>query len=429
MVWSFRGNACDIPTDCPTRERGGWSGDWQVFVPTAAFLYDVAGFSTKWLDDFVSGQWPNGILPDTAPEPRFEGREGPVAFMRGSAGWCDAITIVPWEQYLAYGDAAPLELAWPAIVRWLDFAMDAAREGRHPTRAAARPLPAAHEELLWDTGFHFGEWLEPEPEVEGDFEAFLAADKAKVATAYLRRSTLLASRIAAALGLAADADRYAACSERVRTAWAAEFLDGDGRVTHGTQADCVRALAFDLVPASARPRVAEQLVELVHRAGDHLGTGFLATPYLLQTLVDVGHPELAVTILLQRTAPSWLGMLDQGATTMWERWEGYTADGTPSQSHNHYSKGAVAGFLHGAVAGITALEPGYRRFAVRPLFDPRLDWAEAAFESPAGRIGSRWERADGRLLLDIEVPPGTRCEVTPPDGIVRNVGPGRHRFG
>ncbi len=427
---SFLANACDIPTDCPTRERAGWSGDWQLFFPSAAFLFDVAGFGTKWLRDFVAGQWPDGVLPNTAPEPRFEGREGPNAFLAGSAGWGDAIAILPWEQYLAYGDTGILEEAWPALVRWLSRAATIARKQRHPERVAARPTALPHEEYLWDAGFSFGEWLEPEPEVERlGFPAFVAADKSEVATAYLRHSTRLAARIAEVLGREEEARRYAAYSDRVREAWATEFLDGAGRVTPATQATCVRALVFDLLPDEARRAVADQLAALVREAGGHLTTGFLSTPLLLPALADADRADVAYDLLFQDTWPSWLKMIDGGATTIWERWEGYDADGMPSHSHNHYSKGAVIAFLHRYTAGIRTLEPGYRRFAIAPVPDARLEWAEATHDSPYGRIRSAWRRVEQGVVLDVEVPPGTECEVTPPGAAAVIVGPGTHRFG
>ncbi|MDH2443165.1 family 78 glycoside hydrolase catalytic domain [Amnibacterium sp. CER49] len=429
-AWSFRGNACDVPTDCPTRERAGWSGDWQLFLPAAAFLFDVGGFATKWFRDFVAAQWPDGIMPNVAPQAPAEGPHGPAASLAGSAGWGDAVAILPVEQHLATGDEGILAEAWPALVRWLDRAQRIAREQRHPDRAAERPEPLPHEQHLWDAGFSFGEWLEPEPEVERlGFPAFVAADKSDVATAYLRHSTRLAARIATVLGKQREADEYAAYSERVREAWAAEFLDESGLVRPANQANCVRALAFDLVPDEARARIATQLVALVRDAGDHLTTGFLSTPLLLPALADAGHAEVAYDLLLQDSWPSWLKMIDEGATTIWERWSGYDADGMPSQSHNHYSKGAVVAFLHRYTAGIVPLEPGYRRFAVRPVPDARLDWAQASHESPYGRIRSAWHRTADGIALEVEVPPGARCEVTPPGGSISVVGPGSHRFG
>ena len=430
-VWSLRGNVCDIPTDCPTRERAGWTGDWQIFVATAAFLYDVAGFSVKWLRDLMADQWASGLVANLAPSPRSESEGGVLAALNGSAGWGDAAVIVPWEIYRAYGDRRLLEEQWPSMVAWLSFVEAAAAGARHPTRVARRPEPLPHERYLWDSGFHWGEWLVPGEDLKGpdEFDAFRRADKADVATAYFAYSALLMTRIAAVLGREADAARYAELADRVRGAWRAEFIGPGGRLQPDTQANHVRALAFGLVPAGLRPDAAARLVELVRAADTHLGTGFLATPYLLPVLADTGHLDVAYELLFTDTMPSWLYMIDSGATTVWERWDGIRADGTPFESLNHYSKGAVISFLHGHVAGIRLLDdagPAYRHFRVQPQPGGGITWAQAEHDSPYGRIESAW-RIDGDAFeLEVTVPPGTTAEVVLPDDSRRTVAAGRH---
>ena len=290
-VWSFRGNACDIPTDCPTRERAGWTGDWQLYVPTASYLYDVAGFSVKWLRDLVVEQWEDGNLGNMAPMPVAE-RTGFLEKMNGSAGWGDAVVLVPWELYEEYGDTAALAENWPAMVRWLDRVERMATSSRHPSRVERNAEPLPHEQYLWDTGFHWGEWLEPGGE-PSDFPKFIAADKADVATAFYAWSTRHAARIAAVLGRDEDAERYAALSAAVVDAWRREFVSAAGRIEPHTQANLVRALRFGLVPDEHRQRAADDLATLVHDADDHLATGFLATPDLLPVLADHGHLDLA----------------------------------------------------------------------------------------------------------------------------------------
>lgn len=431
-VWSLRDNACDIPTDCPHRERAGWTADWQAFVPTAAFLYDVAGFSTKWLRDIAVDQWPDGTIANISPSARAEGREGPVAFLNGSAGWGDAAVIVPWELYRAYHDIGILRELWPVMVAWLDRAERIARSQRHPARAARRPEPLPHEEYLWDSGFHWGEWLEPNGGPGADFGAFVTADKGDVATAYYAHSATLMARIAAVLGRDDDAARYAGLADRVRAAWQAEYIGADGRLVPDTQATQVRALAFDLVPAELRGAVAERLVELIRAAGTHLGTGFLATPYLLPVLADTGHLDVAYELLLQDTEPGWLVMIDRGASTVWERWNGVNSDGVPHESLNHYSKGAVVSFLHRYVAGLQLSDddasPAYRRFRIQPRPGGGLTSASAAHDSPYGRIESAWEITGDTLELRILVPAGTQAEVLLPDGRTAIVRPGAHVF-
>ncbi|GID91016.1 family 78 glycoside hydrolase catalytic domain [Amorphoplanes digitatis] len=423
-LWGVRGNVCDIPTDCPQRERAGWTGDWQLFVPTAAFLYDVAGFSTKWLRDVAADQWADGTVANMSPCPPAEGPASPAAALHGSAGWGDAVVIVPWELYRQYADERILAEMWPAMVAWLDRAERMARTGRHPDRAAARPVPAPHEQYLWDTGFHWGEWLVP-GEDPPPFDAMLTADHGDVATAYLARSAALMARIAAVLGRDGDARRYATLRERAVDAWRREFLDPRGRLTPDTQANLVRALAFDLVPEELRPAVADRLVELIRLAGTHLATGFLATPYLLPVLADAGHCDVAFELLLRDTEPSWLTMLDRGATTMWEHWNGVDADGVAHHSLNHYAKGAVVSFLHRYVAGLVPVDPAYRRFRVRPHPGGGITWAEAVHESPYGRIKVRWE-LDSEFVLHVTVPPGCTAEAILPDGTTLSLGPGSH---
>lgn len=423
--WSFRDNACDIPTDCPHRERSGWTGDWQVFLPSAAFLYDVAGFSVKWLRDLASQQMPDGLLPNYAPDPRQATAvaTGDLTWfgMLGSAGWGDACAMVPWELYRYYGDDDVLAEMWPTMVSWLEYAATSARTKRHPSRATARPVPDAHEEFLWDGGWHWGEWCEPI--IPGEAPWF-AADQGHVATAFLHHTAALTARIGRLLGHDTQAAAFDALAANARSAWQAEYVGDDGSLTPDTQANHVRALAFGLVPQGLRERTADRLVALVRESGTHVGTGFLATPYLLPVLAEAGHLDVAYELLLQGTAPSWLAMVDQGATTVWESWEGIDADGNGSL--NHYSKGVVISFLHRNVAGIRLAddEVAYQRFRIHPEPGGGITWAEAVHDSPYGRIESSWRLVHDVFHLTATVPPGTRADVHLPDGSNVDAGPG-----
>jgi alpha-L-rhamnosidase len=424
VVWSLRSNMCDIPTDCPQRERAGWTGDWQVFAPTAAYLYDVAAFTRKWLADLSLDQRADGCVPNMSPCPPVEGFGGPLGALNGSAGWGDVVVSAPWDLYEAYGDSSLLRETWDSMTAWVRFAAAAAAGGRHPARAAARPEPAAHERYLWDTGFHWGEWMEPGVVIT-DFPAFAQADKSETATAYLYRSAATVARIARLLGR--PEDQYRAIAEGALDAWRQEFVRSDNTLVVQTQASHVRALAFGLVPAELRPAVAGRLVELVGLAGGHLATGFLSTAHLLPVLADSGHLGTAYELLFQDTPPSWLSMVDRGATTMWEEWEGVDSRGVPHGSLNHYSKGAVAAFLHRYVAGLRPAEPGYRTFEVRPRPGGGITAATTRHVSPYGPIEVSW-RLSGSVELDLLVPPGTRATVVLPGAEPRGVGPGRHRW-
>ena len=422
--WSFRDNACEIPTDCPQRERAGWTGDWQLFIPTGAFLYDVAGFSLKWLRDVAAEQLPDGRIINYSPDPlrQHSTESGRWLGVQGSSGWGDAIVMVPWEMWRAYGDRDVLVDMWPHMVSWVEFAATAARLHRHKSRQETRPEAAPHEQFVWDGTYHWGEWIEPGAEADDHLER----DQGSVGTAFLFHSAALGARIGRMLGHNTDAARLEELAANVLAAWRTEFIEPDGALTPDTQANHVRALAFGLVPDELRAQTAGRLVGLIREADTHLGTGFLATPYLLPMLADTGHLSVAYELLLQDTPPSWLAMVERGATTVWESWEGIDDNGWARESLNHYSKGAVISFLHNYVAGISLLDghPAYRRFRVEPRPGGGLTWAEAVHDSPYGRIESAWRRDGMTLRLTVTAPPGTVAEVVLPDGSVREQGPG-----
>ncbi|MGW0246207.1 family 78 glycoside hydrolase catalytic domain [Nocardia goodfellowii] len=427
-VLSFRGNACEIPTDCPQRERSGWTGDWQLFFPTAAFLYDVAGFSQRWLRDLAADQLPDGRVPNIVPNtlPTHSNR---VIEMAGSAGWGDAAVHIPYQQWQLFGDAEILACQYDSMRAWVEFALTAAAGDRHPARRDARADPAPHEKFLWDTGFHWGEWLEPvtdvaeaAPHEQGDF------DHSCVTTAYLYRSLTTMADTAALLDRDTDADRYRGLAQQVGAAWRTEFRTDDGTISHGTQANLARALAFGLIEDSGRRQVAAELVRKIRAAGNHLGTGFLATPFLLPVLADHGYQDVAYDVLLETTPPSWLHMIESGSSTVWEHWEGLDATGIGSL--NHYSKGAVISFLHQYVAGVRPVpgQPAYRRFEVKPCPGGGITFAAADLDTPYGPISSRWTRTEREFDLHVRVAPGTEAEVSLPDGSVHTRGPGDHEF-
>jgi len=426
-VLSFRGNACEVPTDCPTRERAGWTGDWQIFCPTAAFIYDVAGFSDRWLRDVAADQWDDGRIVNFSPDPyNWPGKEeGPAAGMNGSAGWGDAAVIVPYEMWQSYEDVDLLRRQYPSMRAWLEFALERAADHRHPTMVAKRPVAAPHDRFLWDVGFHWGEWTEPNvdptPILSGQ------VDVAEIATAYLFRSLRLFAEIADLLDRQDDAAWASSTASDVRQAWRLEFIDADQRVTRDTQANLVRALAFGLVDDAERDGVVSQLVDRIREAGTTLGTGFLATPFLLPVLADHGQVDLAYELLFQNKEPSWLYMIEAGATTIWEHWGGLNDSGQGSL--NHYSKGAVISFLHRYVAGLRPIngEPAYRRFEIRPVPGGDITHAQARLVTPYGVASSSWQREGSSIAIDVEVPPGTEATVTPPGGSASRLGPGKHQ--
>ena len=416
VVRGMRGNFLDVPTDCPQRdERLGWTGDIQVFAPTASFLFDVSGFLATWLQDLAAEQQPDGgvpyVVPDVVRELRGPGPDG--GQHTPAAGWADAAVHVPWTLYERYGDVGVLERQYGSMRAWVD---------------RARAL--AGDSLLWDTGFQFGDWLDPD--APPDDSAVAKADPAVVATAYLARSAHLLARTAEVLGHDADARRYARLAADVADAFRAAYVSADGTVRSDCQTVYALAIAWDLLATDAQRRGAgDRLADLVRAAGHHVSTGFLGTPVILDALCLAGHPDLAHEMLLTRTRPSWLYPVTMGATTVWERWDSLLPDGSihPSTmtSFNHYAYGAVADWLHRSVAGLAPAAPGYREVTVRPLVTGRLEHASARLESPYGPIAVSWRLGGGRFELDLDVPPGVTAHLDLPlDEPARTVGPGSH---
>ncbi|WP_240720918.1 alpha-L-rhamnosidase [Pseudarthrobacter sp. NamE2] len=438
--WSFLGNAVDVPTDCPTRERLAWTGDYQVFVSTATRLRDVLGFSRKWLTSVRDDQLEDGRIANFSPDGRRikNNLDDQFAMMTGSAGWGDAIVAVPWELYKAYGDESVLAENWDAMTRWVQWALDKARTTRHLGRAQLSPEPEPFEEYLWDGTFHWGEWIEPQKRdedgklinpVQDNPMAWFMEDKGEVGTAYLYRSTAALAQIARVLGRSADAFKYSAIADSIREAWQAAYLRPDGTTATDTQAAYVRALSFGLLPEDLRGKATDRLVELIRSADTHLGTGFLSTGDLLPVLVEAGREDVAYELLLQRTAPSWLYMVDKGATTIWEAWEGIDQDGNAHESLNHYSKGTVLRFLYEYTLGLRQDQESvaWRSLVIAPTPGPGLTWARGSHETPNGTINVHWQLNGDELCIDADIPANTVARIIFPDGTEHAAGPGRFR--
>ncbi len=428
--WSFRGNACDIPTDCPTRERAGWTGDWQMYIETASFLYDAYGFTSKWLRDLAVEQRPDGKVTNLVPESH-PGDSRPPFFwplIEGSAGWGDASVHVPWIAFMTTGDSQVLRDQWPSMKAWVDYSANVAATTRHWSRIDRSNEPLSHEKFIWDTGWHFGEWLEAGESLEDAIALASNSDPGPVATAYLFRSAMELAETAELLDKQSDANYYFKLALDVADAWRKEFLLDDGVATPDTQANYARAISFGLIPDHLREASSSRLVELIRAENNHVTTGFLSAPLLLPVLADCGHSDVAYDLLLQDTEPSWLAMVRKGATTVWEEWGGVDSDGVAHASLNHYGKGAVITFLHQYVAGLKLIEPGYRRFRVKPFLGGGLTWAKATHNCPYGLIEISWEIKDNQFDVALSVPPGTTAELIMPSGRSFDLLSGQHNL-
>jgi alpha-L-rhamnosidase len=281
------------------------------------------------------------------------------------------------------------------------------------------------QQYIWDTGYHWGEWLEPGSgsnlSIGVGMIQHLLFGADYVATAYFANSACLLAQTAEVLGKQEDARKYHALADQVKTAYIAEFIGQDGRIKPDLQASYVRVLAFELAPEELKPAIIEHLVRLIRAAGNHIGTGFLSTPYLCHVLAENGRLDVAYELINQKTIPSWLYAITKGATTIWETWEGVKEDGTPWMSLNHYSPGSVINFLHRKVAGINPAEPGYKRITIHPMPGSELMSAKASYESVHGLIISEWKKENGQMQMNVTIPANTRAAITLPGAAINQV--------
>lgn len=383
IEWGQIGNFLEVPTDCPQRdERLGWTGDAQVFVRTACANMDVAAFFKKWMVDVEDAQRDNGAFTDVVPA---------VAAGAGTAAWADAGVIVPWTIYKVYGDRRILERHYDAMAKFITYL-------------------EAHSKDLLRPAEGYGEWLSINADTPKDV----------LGTAYFAYSTALMAKISDALGRYAEASKYRDLFGRIVAAFNKAYVSPDGRIHGDTQAVYVMALSFNLLPDVLRANAARYLVEDIEKRGNHLSTGFMGTAYLMPVLSAAGHTDTAYRLLLQDTFPGWLFSIKHGATTIWERWDGWTPEkgfqDPGMNSFNHYSFGAVDEWLYGTVAGIREDEarPGFRHFTIAPEPGGGLDWVRARYDSIRGPIESAWKCDGGRFALDVTVPPNTTATVVVP---------------
>jgi alpha-L-rhamnosidase len=398
VTWGQRGNFLSVPTDCPQRdERLGWLADAQVFLPSATLNMDVAAFITKWGNDILDAQSADGAYPDVAP------RLG--AERDGAPAWADAGVIVPWTIYQRYGDVRILERHWDAMERYVAYLV------RH------------NPDLLWRSRRHndYGDWLS------------VGADTPRevLATAYLAYDAKLMARIAGVLGRGDRETRYEQLYRDVVAAFNRAYVGEDGFIEGDTQTVYLLALHMDLVPDALRERVAERLVADIEARDWHLTTGFVGVGLLCPVLTEAGYAEVAYRLLLNETFPSWGYSIRHGATTIWERWDGWTEQHgfqTPlMNSFNHYSLGSVAQWLYEYVAGIRPAKPGYEHVLIAPNPGP-LEWARASYRSVRGPITSAWRQDGDTFRLDVEIPANVTATVVLPDGEPCDVGSGRSSF-
>ena len=413
IVWSQISNTLAIPTDCPQRERAGWTGDLSIFAPTMAFNRDCKTFLERWLKDCREAQLPDGQIPTVVPYWPANRQLGVIQGGHSSSGWGDAIITVPWAMYNAYGDKSVLADNYEAMQKWIDYVQKCAEEG----------LPAGHENFdeerlarqkyLWNTGFHFGDWLIPSLSREGK-NPFVGAMKTGpiVASAYYAYSTFLMGQIALQLDDLKGYQKYARLNQQVTEAFMAEYVPENGIMEADYQGVYVLCLAFDLAMDETREMMTAHLAGMIERNNGCLDTGFLSVPFLMDVLVRERRRDVAMQLLFNTNCPSWLYEVEKGATTVWETWTAVRPDGAVEpMSFNHYAFGCVGDWIYREIAGLNASMPGYKRIRFTPGVDSGLDWAEASHKTPYGETSIRWEKAENGWKMRIVVPANTEADI------------------
>ena len=383
IIWGQMGNFLDVPTDCPQRdERLGWTGDAEVFVKTASYNFDVYKFFTKWLKDLAADQCLDGKVPHVIPDLGWFDDEKNAT---SSAAWADAATICPWQIYLTYGKKEILENQFESMKKWVDY------------------LNSINTDYLWIQDDHFGDWLGLDAE-EGSYKG--STDMNLIASAYYYYSTSLVIKAGKVLG--EDMTEYEEILEKIKASYIKTYLP-EGKVVCNTQTACVLTLFFGL--CEDKETVTKQLVDIIKEFG-HMTTGFVGTPYLLHALSENGETKVAYDLLLREEYPSWLYSVTQGATTIWEHWDGIKPDGSmwsaDMNSFNHYAYGAVGDWMYGVMAGINTDEnaPGFKHIIFKPQTDERIDFVEASIDTAYGTVKSEWKKVDGKIVYTFTVPTG-----------------------
>ena len=394
IQWGQRSNFLDIPTDCPQRnERLGWTGDAQVFCGTASYNFHTFLFFRKWLHDMAAETTPEWGVPHVVPNI--------LGDQAGAAAWSDAAVIIPWTLYQTYGDIRILEEQFECMKMWVEYIRS-----------------HCSDDGLWQDGFQYGDWLALDIE-SGSTERTGGTDKYLVANAYYALSTRIVRDAAHVLGLAEEEKEYTRLYEEILQAVNCEFVTASGRLVSETQTACVLMLYFDLIKPEFRERVLSKLELNIGAHHNHLTTGFVGTPYLCHCLTENGKHDLAEAVFLKEDFPGWFYAVKKGATTIWERWNSILPDGSFDQSGmnslNHYAYGAIGSWMYERIAGIRPLEPGYQKILIEPKLTHGMTEVKGRYESVYGAIESAWSCRDGKITVDIVIPPNTSAVIRLPE--------------
>ncbi len=416
-IWSSKGNFLDVPTDCPTRERHGWTGDSQIFFDTASYLFDFAAFTRKHLNDIFDWQKNNGNLPQIAPE---GGVDFYMATLNGSPGWSDVGILTPYRFWKKYGDKAILEQYYEGIKKYAAFLRR--RIGKRTLLSKPLGLHGKDRRYAVNYGQSYGEWAEPKDVFPNDWTDMVFPHP-EVSTAYTSYCFKLFAKIAEEMGDMDTAREYADLSQKVKKSYQAMRKQPEFSLDTNRQAMLVRPLAFDLLNEEQTAYAKKRLIEALENYDWRLGTGFLSTPLILYVLADID-PDAAFRLLENEAMPGWLFMPKSGATTVWESWEGTQAQNGIA-SLNHYSKGAVCSWIFDSLCGIRMA--GENCFVIKPLSGGNLTYAKASYQSIYGKVESGWEIKDGKTVYTVNIPANCIAKIQI-NGKIETVSAGTYSF-
>ena len=423
ICWSAKSNFVDIPTDCPQRdERMGWTGDLAVFSPTAEFNFNINRFLSKWLKDLRAEQLKTGGIPNTIPS---QGYGFPATMPKMAVEfWGDACILIPYNHYLVTGDVNLLETMYPSMKKYVDACI-----------YWAHFLSLGEHRYIWHTPslFHFGDW------VAADVDKMSVWQKRSkyTATASLKNTSHLLSKIANILGYSQDKEFYDKISSKTSKAYQNLLLNKQGKLKNEFQTGYVLPIYYDMLDKNIKKLALENLVTLIKNNDYCLGTGFPGTPYILFALADNGYSDIAYKMLLNTKCPSWLYEVKVGATTIWERWDGLNElgeceignDGTGGMiSFNHYAFGAVGDFLYKRLAGINIIEAGYRKVRIEPLIGGDITYVNASTLTPYGKLFVQWQMTNDKFSIFVKVPIFCHCEIILPSKKIIEVENGSYTF-
>lgn len=432
--WSQAANTISIPTDCPQREKAGWTGDIMAYSPTLCFKRDANAFLTSWMANVRAEQLQDGAIPMIVPY-----LTAYQTFLKAnlgtdtSCGWGDAVIIVPYAVYQAYGNRQILEENYEAMTKWLNYITNRA-ENNHPDDYESwDEARRENSRYLWNTDFHFGDWLIPSivlgnPDANAMNETAYAT-MGVVAPAYYAFSALYMSKIAEILGHKNDEMYYHDLYHKIRAAFISEYIREDGTIHADFQGIYVIVLQMGLVPEEIKPKMIQHLCDMIADNGNCLDTGFLSVLFLMDVLCSNKRSDVAYKLLFQTACPSWLYEVECGGTTMWESWGAVGKDGSVSTySYNHYAFGCIGDWMYRHLGGLQLIEPGYKRFKVAPAFDCGLTSVTVSEETPYGKATVMWKIISKKILLHVEVPVNTQALIQLPGKESKTFGSGTYDF-